>query len=171
MVTCICTMNTITEEIKVFQPEGFNEKKALEDFWTYVSLFSSPWLVGFNSSSFDLPYLVHRSIVRGVPVPDFKQLDLRKTVNSFFISYEPRAKGGLAYWATVLGIKQETCSGAQTIELWNQGKFEEIKKHNIEDVKITYELFKRCKEVGLITAKGEKFPRYESKINENGNTN
>lgn len=151
MVTCICTHNTENDEVKVFQvKEDLNEHKTLEEFWRYIESIDNPTLVGFNSSTFDLPYIVHRSIVRKVSIPKFDQLDLRLIVNSFFYSYERKATGKLSYWASVLGIPVSTCNGAQMVRFFLDGNYEEIKKHNVEDVMITHALFKRCCEVGLI---------------------
>jgi uncharacterized protein YprB with RNaseH-like and TPR domain len=166
MVTCICTLNTVNEEVKVFQVlADHNEKKMLHEFWEYISQIDKPNLVGFNSSSFDIPYIIHRSIVRAEKIPKFYTLDLRKTVNSFFISYESKVKGNLAYWSNVLGIKQSTDSGMMMISYFLRGEYEKIKEHNIEDIKITYELFKRCKEVGIIDDIGERFSKNYDKNN------
>ena len=117
-------------------------------------------MVGYNSSSFDLPYIVHRSIVREVFIPKFNQTDLRLTVNSFFLSYEKKTTGKLSYWAAVLGIPISTANGSEMVKYFIDGKYDEIRDHCMEDVTVTFELFKRCWKVGLINARGEKFSRY-----------
>lgn len=161
MVTCIVTINTETEEQKVFQVrEDLNEKKMLTEFWEYIKTIKCPNLTTFNGSSFDLPYIIHRSIVREVYIPKFNQTDLRLVVNSFFLSYEKKTTGKLSYWAAVLGIPINTANGSEMVRLFLDKKYDEIRAHNIEDTEITFALFKRCVKVGLINEKGEKFTRY-----------
>lgn len=161
MVTCIVTINTETEERKVFQVrEDLNEKRMLTEFWDYIKTIKFANLCGYNSSGFDLPYIIHRSIVREVYIPKFNQTDLRLVVNSFFLSYERKITGKLSYWAAVLGIPINTANGSEMVRLFLDKKYDEIKAHNIEDTEITFALFKRCVKVGLINEKGEKFSRY-----------
>lgn len=147
-VTCISTLNISNNEIKSFA--DIDEFKILKEFWDYVKLLDSPTIVSFNGSSFDIPYLIHRSIVRRQPIYRYKQLDLRQVVNSFFLSYDKKVKGNLAYWANVLGIEQKTPPGSQMIALFMENKLDEIKCHCEEDILITKALFDRCCEVGLI---------------------
>jgi uncharacterized protein YprB with RNaseH-like and TPR domain len=157
-VTCICTLNVDTQEKKSFVINStHNEKELIHNFWQYIASINRCFLIGFNSNGFDLPYLIHRSIVRNEKIPMFVNLDLRKIVNSYFISYESKVKGNLAYWATVLGIQQSTENGAQMVTYFLQGKYKEIEEHCKEDVEVEYELFKRCRDVGLITENGERF--------------
>ena len=161
MATCIAIINTETEEKKVFQVrEDLDERRMLTEFWDYIKTIKFPNLCGYNSSGFDLPYIIHRSIVKEVYIPKFNQTDLRLVVNSFFLSYERKATGKLSYWAAVLGIPVDTSNGSEMVRLFLDKKYDEIKNHNIEDTEITYQLFKRCIKVGLINEHGEKFTRY-----------
>ena len=147
-ITCISTYNF--EDNLIFSFYGADEIKILADFWNYIESLKCPTLVTFNGSSFDLPYLIHRSIVRSQKISKYAHLDLRQVVNSFFISYDKRARGSLAYWAAVLGITQITPPGSQMITLFMNQKFDEIRCHCEEDIMITKALFDRCCEVGLI---------------------
>ena len=147
-VTCISTYNKDNGETKSFI--DLDESKILRDFWDYVKSLKTPTLVTFNGSYFDIPYVVHRSIVRNEKVFSYKLIDLRLIANSFFTSYDKKAKGSLAYWAAVLGIEQKTPPGAEMINLFMEKKLDEIKCHCQEDVLITNALFDRLKEVGLI---------------------
>lgn len=147
-VTCISTYNLDNNQIKSFA--DIDEFKVLKEFWEYVDSLNCPTLVTFNGSSFDIPYIIHRSVVRRQSISRYKQLDLRQTVNSFFLSYDKKVKGNLAYWASVLGIVQKTPPGSHMIALFMENKIDEIKCHCEEDIMITKALFDRCCEVGLI---------------------
>ena len=147
-ITCISIYNF--DDDKTISFYGEDEIKILLDFWNYVESLKCPTLVTFNGSSFDLPYLIHRSIVRSQRIVKYSHLDLRQIVNSFFISYDKRIKGNLTYWAAVLGITQKTPSGSHMISLFMERRYDEIKDHCEEDTKITRALFERLKLVGLI---------------------
>lgn len=147
-VTCICCLNKETNETKAFM--DLDEQILLIDFWKYIKELNNPHLYSFNGDSFDIPYVVHRSIVREVKIEKYFHTDLRKTVNSFFSSYEKKVKGDLAYWASIMQINQKTLDGSKMVELFIQKKFDEIKEHCSEDVAIVLQLYLRCKKCGLI---------------------
>jgi len=147
-ITCISTYNF--DDGKTLSFWGADEIKILSDFWNYVENLKCPKLVSFNGAEFDLPYLIHRSIVRSQKISKYTHLDLRHIANSFFISYNKRARGNLAYWAAVLGITQTTPPGSHMIKLFMDKKYDEIKNHCIEDLEITKALFERLKLVGLL---------------------
>ena len=147
-VTCISTYNFDTKKTLSFW--GPDEAKIIGDFWTYVEDLKYPTLVTFNGDSFDIPYLIHRSIVTGQKVAKYNRLDLRLIVNSYFTSYNRQVKGSLKYWATVLGIDQHTPPGSQMISLFLEQKYDEIKCHCEEDILITQKLFERLNVCGLI---------------------
>lgn len=146
-VTCISTYNF--DDGKTISFWGEDETKILSDFWNYVENLKCPTLVGYNSSSYDIPYLVHRSIVRSQKIQKYNHIDLRLIANSFFVSYDKKVKGTLGYWAGVLGIEQKTPGGAKMIQLFLQGKYDEIKNHSEEDIFITVRLMERLKLCGL----------------------
>lgn len=147
-VTCISTYNFDTDKNISFW--GPDEIQILSDFWKYVEELKCPTLVTFNGAYFDIPYLIHRSIVRSQKIFKYNHLDLRHVANSFFTSYDRKAKGNLAYWAAVLGIQQKTPPGSQMIALFMDKKYDEIKCHCIEDVYVAQKLFERLKFCGLI---------------------
>lgn len=147
-ITCISTYNF--DDAKTISFWGQDESKLLSDFWNYVERLKTPTLVGFNSASFDIPYLIHRSIVCEQKVRKYNHIDLRLIANSFFTSYNKMTKGNLAYWAAVLGIHQYTPGGAQMIALFLEKKYDEIKCHCEEDIMITKALYERLRLCGLI---------------------
>ena len=152
-VVCICTHNLRTNENKSFF--SLDEGEMLTKFWEYVGQCgkendAGTQLVGFNVNSFDVPYLIHRSLVRAARTERFTVLDLRQVANAFFHSYNKFAKGDLAYWAKILGIEQETHSGKMVPGLFLEGKYDEIVKHCVEDVSLTKHLFKRIEQCNLL---------------------
>jgi len=144
---CVIGLKMEDEEIVFSDPD---EKKVLEAFWQYVSSFDSWRLVGFNSSSFDLPFLVVRSFKHGIVMPRlrYRNVDLRLILSSG----DKYAKGKLDDYAKLLDIpsKLNNWSGAHAVILWQEGKYEELSAYVMQDVKITYSLYVQCKKVGLI---------------------
>lgn len=139
-VVCISINEIGTEQIKTFI--DINEKKVLEDFWAEVGNDSE--LIGFNSDGFDIPFIVKRCLINKVRMNSFKNTDLRKSVNGFWYSYNGRSKGTLSDWAKILGMKIETDAGSAVPLLFVEGKYDEIKMHCEEDIKITKKLYELC---------------------------
>lgn len=125
-----------------------DEKHMLEDFWFE---YDGETVVGYNSDSFDIPFLYKRSIINNVKIKKIpKFIDLRKIVNSFYISYQKHEPGKLSDWAEVLGIPVKTEDGEKMIECNEKGDTRKIIEHCKEDTKITKALFERCVSCGLI---------------------
>lgn len=147
-IICICAHNLETNETKCFS--GEDEAKILSDFFSYISSCDSPNLIGYNSDSFDLPFLIRRAVVYKKRIPWFSTMDLRKIANGFKYSYNRNEKGKLRDWAVILGINVGTAPGSEMFKLYSEKKFAEIEQHCLEDIHITKELFLRCKECGLV---------------------
>ncbi len=140
-VVCISINEIGTDEIKTFIDQ--DEKKVLTDFWAEVG--SDIKLIGFNSEGFDVPFLIKRCLINRIKINSFRSEDIRKTVNGFWYSYNKFGKGTLSDWAKVLGIKVETNVGSEIPILFANNKFDEIKFHCEEDIKITKRLYELCK--------------------------
>lgn len=147
-IICICTHNIETGELKSFV--GDDEKKILDEFFTYLSSLEDPILFGYNSESFDLPFIVRRAVVYKKRIPKFRSVDLRKKVNGFSYSYNNRMKGTLHDWAGVLNIPVTTIPGSEMFKLYRDKNFDEIKNHCLEDIKITTKLYEHAAECGII---------------------
>ena len=141
-VTCIGYAKDLQEDSihVIFERD---EKKLLERFWSIVP--EGAILCGFNSDAFDIPFLIKRSLIHGVPIRKFsKSIDLRKVANSWHLSHNSYEKGTLEDWAVILlGIPKKT-NGAEVVKLFEQGKFAEMMDHVKEDVKMTQALYRRC---------------------------
>lgn len=138
-ITCICLFidNQVTS---IWGPD---EKKLLEDFWKKISDFDV--LISFNGDSFDIPFLIKRSLINRVRTKKIESLDLRKKCNGFWFSYNSKENGKLSDWAKVMGIEVATDSGASMRKYFIEEKWEEIEKHCKEDVTITSKLYELCK--------------------------
>lgn len=145
-ILCISLINIANEEEKTFS--GEDEQKILQEFWDFIK--GAEQLIGFNNHNFDYPFLLQRSLFYGIRIDkNIKQIDLRKESNGFWTSYKQRIKGKLSDWAEKFGIKVETDNGCEMPAMYAKGDWTGICNHCSEDVKITLQLYKRCKECGL----------------------
>ena len=131
-----------------------NEKVILEKFWNYVREIKIKdlgfRLIGFNCWSFDLPFLIIRSFKHGVNVVDTsgKVIDLR-----YLLSYGNKYQNGkLSDYAELIGLEQKYngYDGSDMKRLFEEDKFAEIEKYALSDIKITFGIYKRALEIGLI---------------------
>ena len=149
-ITCIGIKTKDKEIILLDQ----SEKKVLEMFWTFVRQTSCVRLVGFNSKSFDVPFLVARSALHKVSVVDIRwcHIDLRKELTG-----SPFEKGKLDDFAALVGMNKlldgngQKVDGKEAIVYWETHQYEKLKKYLLEDIRITWALLERLKHIGWIT--------------------
>jgi len=128
-----------------------DEKVMLDEFWDYLRgwKLNEIRLIGFNSYPFDVPFLLIRSLKHNVKVVDirYKNLDLRRVMING--SYK---KGTLEDYAILVGHygKFKGMDGPVVAMLWKQGKTKELVKYLVQDLKMTYALYQRLEEIGLI---------------------
>lgn len=128
-----------------------DEKKLLEDFWK-VATKNYPFvrLVGFNCLGFDMPFIIIRSFKLGIKVVDVrgKVIDLR-LVLSQGNKYQ---QGKLDDYVQLIGLKTKYngYNGADAIKLWETKNIMELEKYVLSDVEITFGVYERVKEVGLL---------------------
>tara|TARA_Y100000310_G_scaffold268793_1_gene281583 strand:+ start:15438 stop:15947 length:510 start_codon:yes stop_codon:yes gene_type:complete len=131
-----------------------NEKKILEEFWNCVKGVkksnNSFRLIGFNSNTFDIPFILIRSFKHNVKIEDVRgrTIDLR-----YLLSYGNRYQNGkLSDYAELIDLEQKYngYDGSDMPLLWEQGKIDEIQKYVLLDIKITNAVFKRAQEIGLV---------------------
>lgn len=131
---------------KIFM--NLDEKKLLQDFWDFIRIQNNPKLIGFNSQEFDLPFLVARSLALRVSIVDlrYKNLDLRKLLGYGSFS----KKGTLNDYAKLVGLsKLEGLTGADAVKLWKENKLEVLKAYLLEDLRMTFSLLERLKQIGV----------------------
>jgi hypothetical protein len=128
--------------------DEFTEARLLGDFWNLYSSLTSKGgrLIGFNSNSFDLPFIVKRSWFCGVPVPKSvmdrgrfnKSVDLlevwRITNRNEYISLNAVAKA--------FGLPGKSGSGADFAKTFKEDHDEAI-RYLKRDVELTYDIAMR----------------------------
>lgn len=128
-----------------------DEKFILEKFWEGIKR-KHPYirLIGFNCQSFDLPFLIIRSLKHNVKVFDMRNriIDLRDVLSNG----NKYQKGKLNDYAKLIGTstKFNGYSGYEAIRLWNENKLDELREYVLTDVEITHKLYDRMKEIGLV---------------------
>ena len=135
-------------EIAVLTEE--TEKELLQKFWGLKYFEGWFRLIGFNSSQFDIPYLLVRSFKYGIKIPDIKgkSVDLR-----FVLSYGNKFKSGKLddYSSLFLGNKfKKINDGATVTELYEKGKWDELTTYCGNDVFLTYKIYERLKQMGIL---------------------
>ena len=111
---------------KAFEVEEFDE------LWKIVK--ETDTLVGFNSNHFDIPLL-----------NKYSPIDITKTHKSIDILEDVRNSLGRrlkldSIAEGTLGVKKSG-HGLRAVELWKEGKKQEVKDYCIDDVKITKRVF------------------------------
>lgn len=131
------------------------EKEILEDFWEGAQSYDV--FVTFNGRSFDVPFLLHRSVVHGLTPTITLQQNRYLTKQSFpyhvdlmdeLTMYGAMSKRpSLHLLLRAYGIESQKgeVDGSQVAELFRAGKFRTLARHNVEDVIATTELYDRWK--------------------------
>jgi len=127
------------------QTKTFREKE-LQKLFTLLE--ASSYIIGFNVKSFDLAVLQGYYPGRVDHFPTFDMLDdirtkigRRLALNDFIFA--------------TLG-KKKTGHGLQAIQLYKEGKWEDLKKYCLDDVLLTKELFEFGAEKGEVMFLNEK---------------
>lgn len=143
------------EENVVYRP--LSEEELLRQFWEAASKYSS--VVTFNGRGFDAPFLAVRSAVYGIrPSIDLlanrylnyqqrvKHIDLQDQL-TFYGAVRRRPSLHLACRA--FGIespKSDGVDGHEVAGLFRDGRFLDIARYNMEDVRATAELYEKWRD-------------------------
>ncbi|MEK6955490.1 MAG: hypothetical protein AABW52_02430 [Nanoarchaeota archaeon] len=133
---------------------GDDEKKLLEDFWEEWRSIKGEnnmlKVVGFNLSSFDIPFITTRSFIHNVQIFSFtikSLVDLRDKITAY--RYGP-TRGKLKDFAVLMGLPIKDFDGKDIARLCIEKKHDLIKEYLINDLEITEALYKRAKETNII---------------------
>ncbi len=156
-------IETQNKKIENFQSQQENdiefkictEKEMLEKFWEGAKSYDE--FIGFNSRSFDVPFMMVRSAIHGV-LPS-KNLLSNRYLNSQIFNAKHidlldqltfygavRKKGGLHLWCRAFGIKSpkdEGVKGEDVAGLFENGEYLKIAEYNVGDLRATRELYLR----------------------------
>lgn len=136
----------------IFKPK--TEKEMLESFWPGAKNYHE--FVSFNGRSFDIPFLMLRSVVHQVkPTVNLmsnrylryeytgvKHIDL---LDQFSFYGAVRRKGNLHLYCQAFGIKSPKTAGITGDDigrLFKEKKYKEIAEYNSWDLLATWELYK-----------------------------
>jgi len=136
-LSVVCIYDTETEKYSSF----FQEE--LKNLWPILE--SADLLIGYNSDHFDIPLL--NKYYSG-DLTKLKSLDLLKEIKN---SLGRRIKLDTVAEAT-LGVNKSG-HGLEAVTWWKQGKFEEVKKYCLDDVKITKDIYEYALKNGLLKYK------------------
>ncbi len=147
------------KDIEEFTEEGIKfkqmtEKEMLEQFWQIALKYDE--FISFNGRQFDGPFLMIRSAYHGIrPTRNLSEsryvyqqrncthIDL---ADQLTFQGNLRRKGSLHLWSNLFGIKSpkaEGITGDDVGRLYKEGKFLEIAKYNLGDLKATKELYEK----------------------------
>jgi DEAD/DEAH box helicase domain-containing protein len=124
-LSVVCIYNSATGEYRSF----FQEE--LKDLWPILE--KADLLIGYNSDHFDIPLL--NKYYSG-DLTKIKSLDILKEIKS---SLGRRLKLDSIAEAT-LGVNKSG-HGLEAVTWWKQGKYDQVKKYCLDDVKITKEIY------------------------------
>lgn len=134
-----------------FKP--MTEEQMLREFWRVADSYDI--FVSFNGRSFDVPFLFVRSAIHGIrPTKNLmagRYLDKQSfnalhvdLLDQFTFYGAVRRKGNLHLWSRAFGIKSpkaEGVTGDEVGNLFRTGKYLEIAKYNVGDLRATKELY------------------------------
>jgi predicted PolB exonuclease-like 3'-5' exonuclease len=136
---------------KWFRPVG--EAELLRSFWALASRAET--VVSFNGRSFDLPFLVTRSLIHGIPARvDLlsQRFALRPHLDLFeLLTQRDRGPSKLDVVCWALGIEspKQQMSGAEVAPAYARGEILRIAEYNAHDVRATCAIFRRVRDLVL----------------------
>jgi len=127
-----------------------DERGILEEFWNRVPSGRDWRFVTYNGLSFDLPYLIRRSIyvgaspTAGLPLRPYAP-DSHFDVMRVLSNWERTDAVRLDIVAELLGLRKwpPGMEGSQVLGLWRDGRVADIEAYCLGDVRLTYEVFLR----------------------------
>jgi 3'-5' exonuclease len=142
------------QEVDGYVLKQRSEKEMLEDFWEGAKSYDT--FVTFNGRGFDVPFLLHRSVVHGVmPTCDLmegrylyqqkgvRHVDLQDQLTFYGAMFK---RPSLHVFCRAYGIespKGEGVSGDDIAELFLKKKFRDIALYNSRDVTATAALYEK----------------------------
>jgi DEAD/DEAH box helicase domain-containing protein len=136
-LSVVCIYDTETKQYSSYFKED------LKNLWPILE--KADLLIGYNSDHFDIPLL--NKYYSG-DLTKIKSLDLLKEIKE---SLGRRLKLDTIAEAT-LGINKSG-HGLEAVTWWKQGKFEEVKKYCLDDVRITKEVYEYALKNGVLKFK------------------
>lgn len=133
-------------ETSILKEWEISEKEVLKRFIEVIKQTDWPSLVGHNILRFDIPVLIYRSIENGLgSLHEIMTLFMDSfpidTIQCLLPANNLYFKGlRLTDCANYMGIEMKGCSGSEIGKHYENKNYEEIIRHNIEDVLTTERL-------------------------------
>lgn len=129
-----------------------SEKAMLQEFWKVWKELKKPHVnvVGFNITTFDIPFLVTRSFIHKVEISHFsikEIIDVREKVNAY--RFGP-TRGTLKDFGSSLGMESLEMDGSHAVEAYRKKDFDKLSQYLKNDLLITEAMFKRLKETKIL---------------------
>ena len=149
-IVCIGVGADAVSGVDVRMFSGKDEVAVLSQFWTYLSSKRNSKIVTFNGKSFDVPFIIKRSAVLGIP-PTVRISTRRYETDRHFDVYElltdfynSKEKFSLHAYCRMFGVENtDTSTGSEVFQLWKEERLSEIESHCTKDVKSTLALHSR----------------------------
>lgn len=128
------------------------EQQALTDFLALLESFDPDIdeIVGHNVIGFDLPFILQRCLVNGIPVRPFVNLaefnvrGVYDTMHRWWLGAKNRvALDDIAWALEIPSSKTEQVEGSRVFELYQAGRLAEIREYNLNDARVTRKVYER----------------------------
>lgn len=131
-----------------------DEKELIQEFWDYIRNHKKKYgafcLVGYNSVSFDLHFIKIRSLHHSIPIYPIKKYDEHIDLYWILTPYKSR-RGKLDDFCNLFGIPAEFESKGNAVpKAWEEKNYDLIIKHNEDDIRRTYKLFRLMLENNML---------------------
>ncbi len=129
------------------------EPELLRAFWALAS--RAECVVSFNGRGFDVPFLVTRSLIHGIPARvDLvsQRFTLRPHLDLFeLVTQRGRGPSKLDVVCWALGIESPKgeMDGSMVAPAYERGEIVKIAEYNAHDVRATSALYRRCRDLVL----------------------
>jgi len=137
------------------QFKQMDEETMLRKFWELAERYQV--FITFNGRAFDMPFIMARSAIKGIrPTkdlmrgrylyqnnPDALHIDLLEQLSFYGAT---RRKGSLHLWSRAFGIESPKSGGVTGDDvgpLFKRGKFLDIARYNVGDIRATRELYSK----------------------------
>jgi hypothetical protein len=135
----------------VYTTEVIPEKAVISQFWErYMAQSERPALVGFFNSQYDVPLLIRRAQLLGIPYPQmdlgrYRHPDVIDVAQALTFDWHPQIKAhSLDFYAKRFGIPHDdTFKGADVAQAAKDGNWGAITEHCRQDVEATHALASR----------------------------
>jgi len=130
-----------------------SEADLLRSFWALAS--RAECVVSFNGRGFDIPFLVTRSLIHGIParVDLMSQRFALKPHLDLFELVTQRGRGpsklDVVCWALGIESPKEVMDGSMVAPAYERGEIVKIAQYNAHDVRATTEVYRRCRDLIL----------------------